>query len=87
MHACVHACHNRAGLDKTHWCYKYVPHHVNLLQDIKSHLLSMKLNPVKIKKPDSAPKMCYVNFGCEEDRQVFMCNKSLLTVSCTKLSR
>lgn len=41
-----------------------------LLQAIKSHLLSMKLNPVKIKKPDSAPWMCYVNFRCEEDRQV-----------------
>lgn len=42
----------------------------NILQDIKSHLASMNLNPVKIKKPDSAPWMCYINFKCEEERQV-----------------
>ena len=39
------------------------------LQDIKSRLVSLKLNPVKIKKPDSAPWMCYINFKCEEERQ------------------
>lgn len=37
---------------------------------MKTHLVSMKLDPVKIKKPDSAPWMCYINFKCEEDRQV-----------------
>ena len=52
--------------------------HMVFLQDIKSHLTAMKLNPVKIKKPDSSPRMCYINFGCEEERQVWVVEDSII---------